>query len=292
MSDSTDLAVREGDKLLTLALEKGLDTQTLKDLIDLRNSEISRQAKVDFDLNFAAMQMEFLPIAKTKYAKDGGGNQLYAFAPLEDILAVAAPVIASHGFSFKWSEETIGPKEKRIWCIVSGYGHQEKSYVDIPVIEGTRATNAIQARGISTSYGKRYSFINAFGIQVGGEDDDTHSIKAEAIRDDEPASPAQDPKAEAEAVIRDEVKAQIAIFVAIMGAEDGGEPYFSDEEKADAKKKIAETPKELKLKLEVVRQIVRDYEGKLKERRGNTPLAQAVQDALRSKNEAQQEELI
>ena len=44
--------------------------------------------------------------------------------------------------------------------------------MDIPIQDGTSFTNAIQQRGVSTTYGKRYSFINSLGVIIEDEDTD------------------------------------------------------------------------------------------------------------------------
>jgi len=167
----------QANALIRLAIEKGIDTDKLGKLIELRNNELARQAKQDFSFHFNEMQKEYVPVQREKTVKDQAGTKtLYKFCPLEDILKVYAPIIGKHGFSFRWSEEAISEKEKRIYCIVSGYGHEEKGYVDIPIQSSTSFTNSIQQRGVSSSYGKRYSFINAFGVIIEDEDDDTQSL--------------------------------------------------------------------------------------------------------------------
>ncbi|MFA5130468.1 MAG: ERF family protein [Patescibacteria group bacterium] len=173
MSDSRDLAIRPVDTLIASAVEKNIDVEKLERLIDMRNKELARQAKLDYDEHFARMQLEYVPVGKGKSAMDRDGkNTLYKYCPLEDILAVYQPIISRHGFSYRWSEETISPTEKRMWCIVAGYGHEERSYVDIPIQPPQGYTNVVQQRGSATTYGKRYSFIDAFGVIIGGEDDD------------------------------------------------------------------------------------------------------------------------
>jgi prolyl oligopeptidase PreP (S9A serine peptidase family) len=121
------------------------------------------------------MQAEYVPVARTREVWNKPHDRiLYRFAPLEDILKVYSPIISRHGFSYRWQEETLeGNNTKRVWCIVSGYGHEEKTYVDIPIMPGNDFTNSVQQRGVSTSYGKRYSFANTFGIIFAGDDDES-----------------------------------------------------------------------------------------------------------------------
>jgi len=298
MDETRELAVNREDSLLTLAIEKGVDTNTLEKLIALRNAEISRQAEAEFALHFAAMQAEFIPVGKSSQANDANGRKLYSYCPLENILAMAAPIMAKHGFAYRWTEEALANKEKRINCIVSGWGHSETSFVDIPFMEPTtRATNIVQMRGSATTYGKRYSFLNATGIIVGGEDNDAlsnstpGSVKVDIVPD-EPEAPAADPLE----AIKTEIKAEIATFVARCGAQFEGVDYFTDEEKAKFKGMIAainegaraekDVAKGLAIKLADMKKLNEGLASELDSRKGNTDLAKEMKAALAEKNGA------
>jgi len=235
--ETTDVAVRD-DGLLSLAIEKGLDTETLAKLIALRNAEIERMAKADFDREFAAMQAELPPIGRTRTVSDNSGRKLYSFCPLEDILLAVGPVLARHGLAYRWAEEALSSGEKRVWCIISGHGHEEKSYVDIPLVDPqTRSTNKIQQRGVATSYGKRYSFMSAVGVVIAGEDLDANEppiLREPQVEiEPEPEKPA-DP-------IREQVTKEVESFIRLVGSEKSeGIAAFSDAEKAEWKARLAE----------------------------------------------------
>ena len=297
-NETRDLAVKREDGLLAMAIEKGMDTETLKDLIALRNAEIARQAKTEFDIHFAEMQAEFRPVGKTNQASDRDGNKLYSYCPIEVILAMAAPIIAKHGFSYHWTEEALPNKEKRINCIISGFGHERVGFVDIPFMDPvSKATNIVQMRGSATTYGKRYSFLNATGIIVGGEDNDALSnstpgaVKVDIILD-EPEAPAADPLE----AIKTEIKAEIATFVARCGAQVEGVDYFTDEEKATFKGMIAainegaraekDVAKGLAIKLADMEKLNEALASELDARKGNTGLAKEMKAALAEKNGA------
>jgi len=168
----------ETNSLLTLAIEKGLDTDKLQKLIELRNEELARQAKEEFDRHFAEMQAELPAIKKGAEAKDRNGKVMYVYAPLETLQAEAGPVIAKHGFSYSWREEVIDGG-KRIILTITGYGHSRETSFDVPKIEGNAIQNPVQAAGAMSSYGKRYTFIAGFGLTVEGEDDDAGSLTFE-----------------------------------------------------------------------------------------------------------------
>jgi hypothetical protein len=290
--ENTELAISGGNDLLALAITKGVDTDMLEKLIALKNAELERQSKALFDEKFAAMQAEFTPVGKGKQANDMNGKKLYSYCPLEDILVMAAPIIARHGFSYRWSEEALDNHEKRIWCIIAGYGHEEKAYVDIPYMDpSTRATNIVQMRGSATTYGKRYSFLNATGIIVGGEDNDALSLSnPSAVHVDVvPDAPETDPHE----AIRSQIKAEISNLVALTLSEADGKPYFTDADKADFKAKLtainegAKAEKDvgngLAIKLADLQTLNRAISEELEKRKGS-PLEKAMRDALIDKN--------
>ena len=176
-----ELAVQsEIGNLLQLAITNKSDMDTLERLITMKNAEEDRNCKKEFDFHFSEMQKDYIPATKGSDVYNKAGTAiLYKFCNLESILKVYSPIIAEHGFSFKWKEEMKTETVKVISCILSGYGHEEISAVEIPINEATTFTNSIQQRGVSTSYGKRYSFINLLGVIIADEDDDAASLNFE-----------------------------------------------------------------------------------------------------------------
>jgi hypothetical protein len=280
--ESTQISVRNDDALLSLAIEKGMDTETLEKLIALRNAELERQARTRFAEEFARMQAEFRPVGKSKTANDYNGKLLYSYCPIEDILAMAAPIMAAHGFSYRWTEEALPNKEKRINCIVSGHGWSETSFVDIPFMDPvSKATNVVQMRGSATTYGKRYSFLNATGIIVGGEDNDALSlsnpgaVKTEVVNDgpfgDTGATGQSTPETDPADALRQQIRNEIARAVALLE-----DDHFTDEDRARFKAKIGIAKGATKDSLAYVKTVVDEYRKILEERTGFTPLAKGV----------------
>ena len=166
------VATVAADSLISLAISKDVDMERLKELIDLRNKEMDRQAKLLFDRNFADMQREFKPVCKKNTVADKEGKIAYRYASLDDILAVYQPIISGHGFGYRFEQEERPGNITRIVCVVSGYGHETRSFSDVPLPEMTRMTNAVQQRGSAITYAKRYAFCNAFGVVLADDDDD------------------------------------------------------------------------------------------------------------------------
>lgn len=162
------------DWLMVKILDSG-QVGALEKYMQVRREEEDRQSKRLFDENFAIMQGKYKPIERTREVWDRDHkNVIRKYAALDDILLIYAPIIASHGFSYHWNEEAIAdkPDMKRVFCVVAGFGFERSGYIDIPIMEGNSFTNAAQQSGSSTGYGKRLSFINAFGVIIKDEDND------------------------------------------------------------------------------------------------------------------------
>ena len=121
------------------------------------------------------MQSKYKPVERTREVWNKEHTSVIRkYAALDDILLLYAPLISSHGFSYHWNEQAIAdkPDMKRVYCVVCGYGYERSGYIDIPIMEGNSFTNSAQQSGSSTGYGKRLSFINAFGVIIKDEDND------------------------------------------------------------------------------------------------------------------------
>ena len=162
------------DWLMVKILDSG-QVGALEKYMQVRREEQDRQSKRLFDENFAIMQGKYIAVERTREVWDRDHTKIIRkYAALDDILLIYAPIIASHGFSYHWNEEAIAdkPDMKRVFCVVAGYGFERSGYIDIPIMEGNSFTNAAQQSGSSTGYGKRLSFINAFGVIIKDEDND------------------------------------------------------------------------------------------------------------------------
>lgn len=159
--------------LLKEGIGKGLDVESIKELIALKNREEDRASRKEFHEHFQEMQKEYPPVKKTRAVYDRDGNLMYMYAPLDDIMDIYVPILNKHGFSYRWEEKKVADGTKEITCILSGYGHEEKATVEIPIESGNKFSSNIQQRGASTSYGKRYSFNDVVGVIIAGEDDES-----------------------------------------------------------------------------------------------------------------------
>lgn len=139
--------------------------EAFEKFVALKERTQERQAKALFDENFAKMQAEFEPVGRSKQGYD------YKYAPLEELQKAYGATISKYGFSYRWKEAVI-ESGKRCIIVISGWGHSEENYFDIPVLAGTKQMNAVQVMGAMSSYGRRYTFIAGFGIIIEDEDNE------------------------------------------------------------------------------------------------------------------------
>jgi hypothetical protein len=185
--DTRDIAIAPAERyeevtdLVAMAIDRNLDVDKLRVLVELRNAQDEREAKRRFDDGFARMQADFDTVRRTKKGHD------YKYAPIEALQKHYGPIIARHGFSYRWREEAIASGGKRTVLIISGHGHSEENYFDAPMLEGTRAMNAVQVAGAMSTYGRRYTFIAGFGVVIEDEDTDGRPLCVDEVQKLTPA---------------------------------------------------------------------------------------------------------
>lgn len=173
-SVETEVAPRNPtDLLIELAIQHGADVDKLERLIALKNAEDARLSKREFDRHFAEMQADFTPAPRSKQGDKA------KYAPLDVLQKHYGPVIADHGFSYRFSEEPLPEGGIRVKLAISGYGHAENTYKDLPKYvpdtgssSGKSIMNVLQAEGTRQTYGQRYALIAGFGLIVEDEDTD------------------------------------------------------------------------------------------------------------------------
>jgi len=156
--------LENADPLFRLAIQEG-KIDALERLIALREKEEERQAKKEFEKNFAEMQ------AKLPVIKKNAQGYTSKYASLDSIIKDCKEIINNYGFSYRWEEEET-EKGKKVTMIISGWGYSKSNSFTVPNLEKTNQMNSVQVMGAMTSYGHRYTFKAGFGISEEGEDTD------------------------------------------------------------------------------------------------------------------------
>lgn len=156
--------------LIQLAVAANADPYKLEKLMALQERWEDRRAAERFAEALAAFQAECPPIVKRRDAAFNG-RRVYSFASLDDIMAVAQPLLCKHGLSVSHSADLSGDGALHAVCRVRCGSHVDTSEITLPVPREMKV-NATQQMGAAMSYAKRYAVCNALGITVTDEDTD------------------------------------------------------------------------------------------------------------------------
>jgi len=169
-----------GLSLIAEAMHKeNFNIEILERLMKMQNDMEEKEAKKSFNQDFSMMMAEIPVIAKT-------GLNTYnntRFAKLEDIVEITRPVLSKYGFSvtYKQEQEMIaGAKTEPTFifchmivrCVLKHrLGHEESNEILLPIAT-IKGQTPIQAMGAGSTYGRRYTLMQALNIATAGQDND------------------------------------------------------------------------------------------------------------------------
>lgn len=159
------------DHLLTLAVENNFDVDKLEKLLALKEKWDAAQAKKAFISALTNFQNQCPDLRKTKKVSFGQGKAEYNYAPLGDIDRQIKGLMKSCGLSKRWEIKDL-EKDIEVTCIITHVdGHSEMTTMKAAP-DTTGSKNAIQAKGSTIEYLKRYTLIGALGISTADSDVD------------------------------------------------------------------------------------------------------------------------
>ena len=107
-----------------------------------------------------------------------GKNPLFksAYSTFDDMMTAVRQALTDNGLAFSQMLDHINGTPALTSMLMHESGQWSKSTVSLPIIEGNRGTNAIQAFGSVVTYMKRYAGGAMLG--VGGDIDSIDTIAA------------------------------------------------------------------------------------------------------------------
>ncbi len=176
-------AIREVniEGLLQNAVDKGTPVETMERLLAMRTQLKQERARESYNRAMAAFQSECPTIVKTKEVKTRSGQVAYRYAPIESIVAQVKDLLQKHGFSYSTTMELKEAGVRVVCRVTHAEGHSEESPMEVPFGSKTDIMSQSQVAAAATTFAKRYSFCNAFGIMTG--DDDTDARAEESQKD-------------------------------------------------------------------------------------------------------------
>lgn len=177
--ENTEVAVKtESQQLMcviaSMAQDKESDTDKLKQLVQIRNDELARIAKLSFSSDFVKMK----PHLKRIQNKHDNTQTRSKYAKLEDINKEVDPVLEQFGFAT--STSIVSQTEASVTVkasLIHKDGHSEETQITMPLdktgIQGTVNKTGPHALASSIKYARRVSICALLNISTGdGEDKD------------------------------------------------------------------------------------------------------------------------
>lgn len=181
------------------AVAGNMSADTIHKLIDAQERVLARQGEMNFNSAMAKLQ-PLLPVIQ-RTAK--GHNSMYA--KYEDIDRQIRPLYTAAGFSVSFNSKKNEDQSITYFGTLSHVdGYSRTAEIDLPP-DASGSKNAIQAKGSTISYAKRYLITMLLNIVTCDEDDDGDTS--------EPIN--QEQLDEIRALI-DEVEANVAKFCEFM----------------------------------------------------------------------------
>ena len=175
-AQSIELSEPSFDALIAKAIDKDVSPETMEKFLAMRRELKAEKAKEEFFKSLAEFQSECPVITKSREVKgkddDGNYTQLrYRYAPLDEIIRVAGPLLKKHGFSYTLHPKPDEAAQIAVCTLHHKDGHAESSEFRAP-IDPKAYMNAPQKFASAYTYASRYAFCAVTGIMTGTEDDD------------------------------------------------------------------------------------------------------------------------
>jgi hypothetical protein len=165
--------------MLAVAVQRGMDASTIKDLMDLNERWERGEARKAFNKALAAFKAEAVEVIKNKrvhFTNQAGKVTDYKHAELSDVIEAVAPALSKHGFSWGWKTKQEG-KSIEVTCeLRHELGYSESVSLTAPADE-SGGKNSVQQIVSTVTYLERHTLKAICGIAEKGQDDDGRSAK-------------------------------------------------------------------------------------------------------------------
>jgi hypothetical protein len=162
-----------------VATDPNVDVERLKQLLDMHERILARQAATAYDAALSEMQPELPSVEQRGEIKDAQGNVRSRYAKWEHVNEAIKPVLHKHGFGLSF-RITKDEAQTTVTAVLSHKGgHREDTSITLPS-DTSGSKNNVQAVGSTVSYGKRYTAGALLNLTSHGEDDDAFEAATSA----------------------------------------------------------------------------------------------------------------
>lgn len=156
------------------ALEMGVSAEILKQMMDLRDREEARNAKLAFTKAVSLAKAEIKPIIKNRevdYQPEGKKRVNYRHEDLAGIDEQITPILTKHGLSYRFESDNGPDRPITITCVLEHeLGHSTRTPLS-GAADNTGGKNSLQAIASTCTMLERYTLKLALGLSVSHDDD-------------------------------------------------------------------------------------------------------------------------
>ena len=169
--------------LMQMLTNPDIPADKMEVVMKMRREVLGDQAREAFMEHYAAFSAELPQVERdgtVTLEKDGRTMGRYNFTTIENMDTILRPLLAKHGFAISFA--SVDNKDSvTITGTLSGWGWERSSTYSFPPDTGP-GRNALQARGSSRRYAKRYVVDDLCNVVRKGKDDDARGA-VEALID-------------------------------------------------------------------------------------------------------------
>lgn len=147
----------------------------LTQLIALQERILDRQSAQEFAVALVDLQAEMPAVKAIKSVPGNDGTIRYRYAPYEEIMAQARPLLTKHRFSVGFDTEVADGRVTSICNLTHASGHSKPTRYAVRIGNGPPKASESQQDGAAYTYAKRGALCAALNIVVEAPDDDARN---------------------------------------------------------------------------------------------------------------------
>lgn len=164
-----------GELMMGLLRDPSIPADKLEVVMKMRREALEYEAKEAYQHHFALFTAD-MPAVERDGMVDLGSKGKYPFTTYEQMDMILRPLLVKHGFSLQyWSSDAEKIDVIIVHGALAGWGWQRESVYPVPPDSGP-GRNALQARGSSQTYAKRYIADLLCNIVRKGTDNDGRGV--------------------------------------------------------------------------------------------------------------------
>ncbi len=160
--------------MLQKVIDRGITNENvaaLESLVGLYDRMQAKNSEREFNQAFAKLQSELMAVNATRQVPNKDGSLRYRFAPYEDIMEEAKPVLIANGFSVSFNSRFGDGRMVSICTLRHVGGFSQSNEFAVRIGGGPPGATETQADGAAKTYAKRGALCDALNIVVEHDDD-------------------------------------------------------------------------------------------------------------------------